>query len=273
LFSAVLEIPTFKDIRGNIDKAEIMSENFGILSLMSLLNLSNTPSSALVDSALEWLVKLDLPEKFIEEFKESYKFSTATPSDIEDEESYPFTSLIQFADKDMISSQSHREALNALVSAGVMQGSGGYLNPLAPVTRAEAAVMLSRALRIVNYLSSHKEFDVKILDVPEDHWAFEDIKFAYYHGVVNGTEVIDDTTFSFSPNAPLTYEALGLMIENACDALGWNKVRSAEDKNLSMYSPWAVDGAYWVTDGKEPGSTASREDFALMVFEFLTYDY
>ncbi len=60
----------------------------------------------------------------------------------------PSASLSGFSDKEKIS-EFAEEAVSALTGAGIVDGSGGKLNPDATISRAEIAVMLYRATHLV----------------------------------------------------------------------------------------------------------------------------
>ena len=59
------------------------------------------------------------------------------------------TSLDAFADKDSVSDYA-KTAMASMVSAGIIQGSDGNVNPLGNATRAEVAVMCARLLALMN---------------------------------------------------------------------------------------------------------------------------
>jgi len=58
------------------------------------------------------------------------------------------TSLDAFADKDTISEYA-RTAMASMVSAGIIQGNDGKVNPLGNATRAEVAVMCARLVNLI----------------------------------------------------------------------------------------------------------------------------
>ena len=55
--------------------------------------------------------------------------------------------LLPFSDRGQIETYA-RDAASSLVRAGVIQGSGGKLNPRGNITRAEMAVILHRLLTL-----------------------------------------------------------------------------------------------------------------------------
>ena len=64
------------------------------------------------------------------------------------EETNDMSSLDKFGDKDNISDYA-KTAMASMVSAGIIQGSNGNVNPRGFATRAEVAVMCARLMRLV----------------------------------------------------------------------------------------------------------------------------
>ena len=238
-----------------------IKDNFGILSVLTVLNLEEKSPPQIVDGTVEWLREQKMPEPLIEEFKSKFGYA---PQPAEREPTpAPQDSLAGFGDVGRISSREHREALSKLVDMKVIFGDGKNILPRDNVTRAEAVTMIHRTMNALEVLQGQIRPTV-ILDVATDHWSYAAVAFARQHGIVSGTHVNRDGSIYFSPNDQLTFEQLGLMLENTAKALDL-KTLPVPRQNLRGFSAWAVDGARWVPAWATPTATATREDFALMV--------
>jgi len=97
----------------------------------------------------------------------------------EDSKEYYFTTKNSFGDVN--SGDWYNDAVSTLANAGVITGYGkGLFNPNAPITRAELVVMLARL--------SEEDYTTKcrFVDVPDNHWAYEEIALAQAEGWVKG---------------------------------------------------------------------------------------
>lgn len=88
---------------------------------------------------------------------------------------------------------------------GWMQGKGGNIfAPEEPLTRAQGAVILARALGLEN----EKPTEYLFTDV-QNHWAKDMIEVAREHNLVNGIG-----NLKYAPNDPLTREQLATILQN-----------------------------------------------------------
>lgn len=100
--------------------------------------------------------------------------------------------------------------LTGLIRQGYVNGYGGRnLYPDRPITRAEAAAMLDRVLRLTEGASPG------FMDVPEDHWAFQAVARLYKAGIVHGV-----TPEAFNPDRSITRMEMLNMLANATGKKG-----------------------------------------------------
>ncbi|WP_276353339.1 S8 family serine peptidase [Cohnella caldifontis] len=98
-----------------------------------------------------------------------------------------------------------RHDIEVMAARQVAQGRGpDTFDPNGTVSRAEFAALLTRALSVGN------DAQAPFTDVPEGAWYHDAVNKAFAAGIIKGTS---DTTFS--PNAPITREALATMLLNA----------------------------------------------------------
>lgn len=103
--------------------------------------------------------------------------------------------------------------VTALYQIGVVSGtSASTYSPKEPVTRAQMAALLIRALNRTKTATGDKV--AKFADVPLQHWAFGEVMLAEELGIVRG---VSDT--EFRPDAPVTYPQAAVM---ALRALGYD---------------------------------------------------
>jgi hypothetical protein len=101
-------------------------------------------------------------------------------------------------------------ALVEMTQRGIVNGYGNYrFLPDGVVTRAEAAAMLSRALRWT------KENPLRFSDVPASHWAYSMIARAAHAGIIDG---YPDGTFR--PDASVTRIEMAAMIAKSLGLAG-----------------------------------------------------
>ena len=94
----------------------------------------------------------------------------------------------------------------SMLNKGWMVGtSSNYFSPNKPLTRAEAVVVLSRALGLTG-----KTTDIQgnnFTDIDLNYWAGKEIEAAYQSGLINGVE--ED---KFAPNEPLTRDQIAAIL-------------------------------------------------------------
>jgi len=144
--------------------------------------------------------------------------------------------------------------------------SGNRFAPNNPLTRAEAAAVLVRALG----LKEKKGIDVNFSDI-SNHWVENEIKIAAQHGLVLGK---GDGTFA--PNQYITRQEIAVMLDRALTKLGLegkghNPYKDVNAKDL----PWSYDSILKLTDygiftggtdGKfHPLNTALRAEMAAIM--------
>lgn len=94
--------------------------------------------------------------------------------------------------------------INSVLDMGWMLGTSDYtFAPNKQLTRAEATVVLVRALGLKNNNTEVKDFN----DISDHFWAKNEIEIAYQHGVING--ITNDT---FAPNEIVTRDQMAAML-------------------------------------------------------------
>jgi len=154
----------------------------------------------------------------------------------------------------------------SMVDKGWMKGiSASMFAPNNPLTRAEAATILVRALG----LEEKKGVKFEFTDT-HGHWAEDEIKIAAQNGVVLGTG-----DGSFSPDRPVSRQELAVMLDRVLNLDAKQKtVNPYKDLNASKYS-WSYDSiikltGYGVFTGNSDGafyplSTATRAEMAAIM--------
>jgi serine protease len=104
------------------------------------------------------------------------------------------------------------QVLSSLVRKGYINGyGGGNLYPDRPITRAEAAAMLDRALRLQDGIAPG------FGDLPQEHWAYPAVARLYKAGIVRGV-----TATSFAPDRSITRMEMLNMLASATGKRGTN---------------------------------------------------
>ncbi len=165
------------------------------------------------------------------------------------------------------------DAISSLSSRGIVSGyPDGAFKPDTPITRAEFATMLVKALGL-NTTGTTGQFT----DVTADAW---------YYGAVNATasaNLVSGTgDHQFAPNALITREQMAVMVTNALGTKA--PVTDGTELNVfsdsSSVSSWAVTGMEeavkadivggMTTDTLAPQADATRAQAAAMIYKLLT---
>lgn len=165
--------------------------------------------------------------------------------------------------------------IETLASRSIIQGkSESEFKTSAPITRAEFAVLLTRALNL-----STSEYKGIFKDVPKSKsWAYRGVEAAYQAGIVNG---ISPT--KFNPDAFITRQEIATMIMRAVryqDESKLNGLNSqhkfADDGSISAFAKVSVKQAneLGIIQGRsgnlfDPKSNATRAEAAVMLYRSL----
>ena len=164
-------------------------------------------------------------------------------------------------------------AISNLSGKGIVSGyPDGTFKPDTPITRAEFATMLVKALGL-NTTGTTGQFT----DVTADAWYYGAVNAAVSANLVSGT---GDN--QFAPNALITREQMAVMVTNA---LG-TKAPATDGTELNVFSDsssvssWAVTGmdeavkadivGGMTTDTLAPQADATRAQAAAMIYKLLT---
>ena len=91
-------------------------------------------------------------------------------------------------------------------------------------------------------------------DVPESFWAYDEIKWAYDNGYVNGT-----TATTFSPNGSITRQQVWMILA---------RLSGADPANMAAARTWAIDNG--ISDGTNPGSAVTRQQLVALLYRYAT---
>lgn len=149
-----------------------------------------------------------------------------------------------YSDQDAVDATGYAEAVAALGTLGVMQGSGdGSFNPNGTLTRAEAAVITAKL--VAGAKGQSYDWTANTCQFPDvtASWSFAYINYVAQRNIMQG-----DGTGKFNPNGTLQVdEALALAVK----ALSATKTAEVV-KNNETYKPayWAT---YWISAAEELG--------------------
>ncbi|MDN4605948.1 S8 family serine peptidase [Sporosarcina highlanderae] len=164
--------------------------------------------------------------------------------------------------------------INALVAKGILQGkTETEFAPNAQITRAEFAVLLSRALGL-----ELKEYEGKFGDVnASKKWAFAGVEAAARAGIINGT-----ANGTFNPDAPIKREEIATMIIRAIEYQNKEKLTELEAPanfgDHGSIGTFAIDSVYkaaalGVIQGNNgnfvPKNNATRAEASVMLYRAL----
>ncbi|WP_258000246.1 S-layer homology domain-containing protein [Bacillus sp. Marseille-P3661] len=135
----------------------------------------------------------------------------------------------------------------------------GTFRPGAQITRAQAAAMIARELK----LEAANDIELKFTDVPEKHYAINDIKKVAAAGIITGKSA--DT---FAPDEPLTRAEMAVVLNRAYSLQGEaeNKFTDVKDNHWAIKSIKAlvandITGGY--PDGTfKPSAPTTRAEFS-----------
>ena len=91
-------------------------------------------------------------------------------------------------------------------------------------------------------------------DVPESFWAYNEIKWAYDNGYVNGTS---DTTFS--PNSSISRQQVWMILA---------RLSGADPANMAEARTWAMENG--ISDGTTPGNAVTRQQLVALLYRYAT---
>jgi len=161
--------------------------------------------------------------------------------------------------------------IRAMIEKGIVKGDGDTLNLKNPVTRAEFAALLIRALGI-----PEKEYNGEFSDVTGSEWYADTLAAAYAAGLMEGSEG------NALPNDTLTREQMGKMLVSAKEYLGdeimtEEEISFADSNEISAwafsYVAKAVNGGLMNGMGNNmfsPKGTALREQAFAAIYRLIS---
>ncbi|GIP30349.1 hypothetical protein J23TS9_54790 [Paenibacillus sp. J23TS9] len=171
-----------------------------------------------------------------------------------------------------ISNSYAKDAINELVSRGIIHGNGdGKFNPASGIQRQDFAVILANALQLD---LSHPPGTPTFKDVPKENYAYAAVEAAVKAGLFKG---MGNGIFGAGQN--LTREQMAVIFVNALGVNPAGKGRNLTFSDTAFISTWAKDAVaaavelgliHGYPDGNfNPGNKASRQDAALVTVQFL----
>ena len=91
-------------------------------------------------------------------------------------------------------------------------------------------------------------------DVPESFWAYDEIKWAYDNGYVNGTSAT-----TFSPNSSITRQQVWMILA---------RLSGADPASMAEARTWAMENG--VSDGTAPGNAVTRQQLVALLYRYAT---
>lgn len=126
------------------------------------------------------------------------------------------------------------EQIYYFAKKGVINGfNDGAFRPNQKITRAEAAIMLARGLK----LDTKNITKVDYKDISPSHFAYKEIAAITNKGIMKGNHG------KFNPNAPLTRAEMAIILTNAFDFKG-NQSSSFKDVSKDYYAYRYIDAIY-----------------------------
>lgn len=171
-----------------------------------------------------------------------------------------------------ISNSHAKDAINELVSKGIIHGTGdGKFNPASGIQRQDFAIIMARALQLD---LSHPPVTPTFKDVPKENYAYAAVEAAFKAGLFKG---MGNGIFGAGQN--LTREQMAVIFVNALGVNPAGKGSNLTFSDAASISAWARDAVaaavelgliHGYPDGTfNPGNQATRQDAALVTVQFL----
>lgn len=93
-------------------------------------------------------------------------------------------------------------------------------------------------------------------DVPESYWAYDEIKWAYDNGYINGT-----TATTYSPGSTITRQQVWMILA---------RMSGMSPADMAEARAWGMESG--VTDGSNPGAPVTRQQLAALLFRYATLE-
>lgn len=175
------------------------------------------------------------------------------------------TAIAQFSD--VPTDYKYFKEINALTSQKIINGyPDGSFKPLRTLSRVDAAILLSRALK----LDTSKITDVNYTDVPKTHLYYKEIAAVSNSKIMNGK-----SEGVFDPKAPLTREEMAVILQRGFNLKGQAEITFTDvtTKNFG-YSAISTLVANKLTEGfpdntYRPKTSVTREQFSLFLYRVL----
>ncbi|MEK4873581.1 S-layer homology domain-containing protein [Bacillus sp. FSL W8-0102] len=131
--------------------------------------------------------------------------------------------------KDVPKSKALYDEISRAASAGIVKGTGGKFNPDLPVTRADMAVMLDRAMNLKGNFKEKENLKFKDKIPP---YALESVKRMVHYGIIKGK-----TNGTFAPSEKADRASSSVLVSRVLQVLEKNGTKPSNPGSPSTPSP------------------------------------
>jgi len=131
--------------------------------------------------------------------------------------------------KDVPKSKALYDEISRAASAGIVKGTGGKFNPDLPVTRADMAVMLDRAMNLKGNFKEKGNLKFKDKIPP---YALESVKRMVHYGIIKGK-----TNGTFAPSEKADRASSSVLVSRVLQVLEKNGTKPSNPGSPSTPSP------------------------------------
>ncbi|EHL78031.1 S-layer homology domain-containing protein [Bacillus smithii] len=131
--------------------------------------------------------------------------------------------------KDVPKSKALYDEISRAASAGIVKGTGGKFNPDLPVTRADMAVMLDRAMNLKGNFKEKENLKFKDKIPP---YALESVKRMVHYGIIKGK-----TNGTFAPSEKADRASSSVLVSRVLQALEKNNTKPSNPGSPSTPAP------------------------------------
>ncbi|MBU8906529.1 M14 family zinc carboxypeptidase [Desertibacillus haloalkaliphilus] len=147
-----------------------------------------------------------------------------------------------------------------------------YFSPSAPITRAQAAVVISRLFSYSTNAPANSSFS----DVSESHWAYGSIEAMKHHSIMKGTHAN-----RFNPNTPVTREEIAVILTRIFNG----QASMTEEKPFPDVDPsrWSANAISYTNEKGifrggpngffNPKDPLTRAEFAALIQRIQSIDF
>ncbi|MED4926473.1 S-layer homology domain-containing protein [Bacillus smithii] len=154
--------------------------------------------------------------------------------------------------KDVPKSKALYDEISRAASAGIVKGTGGKFNPDLPVTRADMAVMLDRAMNLKGNFKEKENLKFKDKIPP---YALESVKRMVHYGIIKGK-----TNGTFAPSEKADRASSSVLVSRVLQVLEKNGTKPSNPGSPSTPSPTNPTEPSNPTDPSTPTNPTEPSD-------------